>query len=356
VGEEKSVALDRVALDVEETILIEYLDGELSLQERQRVEERLAKEPEFREKLNRLEESWNNLDLLEREEPDHESVESTLETVVFSTEQSIAEIQTHAKRWAFRNSILTVLLFVTIFCFAFLVGGHLASDQYFLLRAAAPIINRLDMYLTLLDDDPELLRLLTERRLFLPPLPEEAEPINPNEYQPSSSVRILDSLTLYPSFAELKRRAKEIENLDESLYARFYNNYKKFCDFPKIKKQKLKEIYENIERSPRRYELFQTLQNYYDWRKTLQSYEKTELRRPFSAVERVEQITALKRHLDANSSEKSVAPPLLSEILKSNESANLAKVLDELPMREKELLLNMPPAQMIAVLQQLSEE
>ncbi|MDR2704205.1 MAG: hypothetical protein LBC02_00350 [Planctomycetaceae bacterium] len=341
----------------DEAILVEYLDGELSLRNRRIVESRLAAEPEFRETLTRLEESWKLLDLLERDETDKKLVESTLETVVFSAEQSVAEIQNQTKRRFFVKNVLTTVLLFLFFCFAFHVGERLAPDKNYWLRIASPIIERLDMYLAIIDnnDDSELLRLLAERRLFLPTLPPDAEPINPNDYRPSSSVRILDSLTVYhPSFAELKRRVKRIENFDESLYNRFYNNCKKFQEFSWDKKQKLKELHENIEQSPRRYELFQTLQNYYNWRKSLQSYEKTDLRRPLPATERVEQIAELKNRLDANQPE-TVTVPLLSEVHKSN--ADLAKVLDSLSMQEKEILLNTTPTQIIGILlKQLATE
>ena len=344
-----------IYISSDEAILVEYLDGELSLQDRRIVESRLAAEPEFRKTLTRLEESWKLLDLLERDEADKEFVESTLETVVFSAEQSVAEIQNQTKQRFVAKNILTTVLLVLFFCFAFHLGEHLAPDKNYWLRIASPIIDRLDMYLTVIDDDPELLRLLAERRLFLPMLPAGAEPINPNEYRPSSSVRILDSLTVYhPSFAELKRRIKRIENLDESLYHRFYNNCKKFQELSWDKKQKLRELHENIERSPRRYELFQTLQNYYNWCKSLQSYEKTDLRRPLPAAERVEQIAELKSRLDANQPE-TVTVPLLSEIHKSN--ADLAKVLDSLSTQEKEILLNTTPTQIIGILlKQLTSE
>ncbi|MDR2440749.1 MAG: hypothetical protein LBE12_15410 [Planctomycetaceae bacterium] len=332
----------------DEAILLEYLDGELSLQDRQHVEKRLAAEPEFREQLTQLEESWKLLDLLEQNEINKEMVESTLETVILSEEQTIAKIQ-HQTLWKFSGKMVLAGIFLfLLFGISFHLGEHLAPDKNFWLRTALPIIDRLDMYLAVVDDDPELLQLLAERRLFLPPLPAGAKPIDPREYRPSSSVRILDSLTVYhPSFTELKRRVKRIENLDESLYNRFYNNCKKFQDLSWDKKQKLKNLHESIEQSPRRYELFQTLQNYYNWRKSLQSYEKIDLRRPLPATERVEQIAALKKRLDINQPE-TITVPLLAEILQLN--ADLANMLDSLSLQEKEILLNTNPAQTIGIL------
>jgi hypothetical protein len=337
----------------DEAILIDYLDGELSLQDRQVVERRLAAESEFHEILTRLEESWKLLDFLERDETDKKLVESTLETVVLSAEQSVAEIKNQTQRRSFVKNVLLGVLLLLIFYFSFHLGEGLAPDRNYWLRVASPIIDRLDMYLMVVDDDPELLYLLAERRLFLPTLPDNAKPIDPAEYRPSSSIRILDSFVVYhPSFAELKRRVERIENLDATLYNRFYNNSQKFHELSWDKKHKLKELHENIERSPRRYELFQTLQNYYNWRKSLQSYEKTELRRPLPVIERVEQIAALKSRLDANQPE-TVTVPLLSEIHKSN--ADLAKELDSFSMQEKEILLNTTPAQIIGtLLKQLS--
>ena len=345
-------ALQDISSD--EAILVEYLDGELSVQERRIVEERLAKEPAFRETLARLEESWQFLDFLEREDTDKELVETTMEVVALQAEESIEAKQIEGRKRLTLKNVLLALLFLFIFHFAF-IHGEMMGDKHFLLRIASPIIERLDMYLPLLDEDPELLRILAERRLFLPPRPEGSSPLDPKYYEPSPSVYVLESFALRPSFAELNRRVERIKNFDESLYSRFYNNYENFKSYSREKKNRLREIHEAIIESPGRQELFQTLQNYHTWRKSLQSYEKAELRRPMSAAERVEQIAALKQRLDAHLHDDD-ATPLIEDLQQDNESKRLAETLRNMPGYDRERLLDAPPDQIIRILVQRSEE
>lgn len=328
----------------DEAILVEYLDGELSVDERRIVEERLAKEPEFRSTLARLEESWQFLDLLEREDTDKELVETTLEVLVLEEEKTVIF---RKSRFPWKN-LLRTLSFLLLFAFAF-ASGERIGDKHFFLRVASPIIERLDMYSPLLDEDPDLLRLLTERRLFLPPRPSDSRPVDPKEYAPSPSGNVLESYTMRPSFEELDRRVRRIESFDDALYARFYSNYQKFLDLSWKKKHALRDLHESIERSPGRAELFQTLQNFHNWRKSLQSYEKAELRRPLPAAERVEQIAELKRHFDAHRSDFDTEP-VIDDLVEDNKGDRLTKALAEYPKSDLEYLLNEPPGRILRVL------
>jgi hypothetical protein len=343
----------------DETILIEYLDGELLPESRRVVEERLACEPELREKLAQLERDWDSLDLLERTTPNKKIVETTLETIIALVEKT--EKTGVKKQFHFLRLSLFIFFAVLLFFFSFRFGERLVPDDNFMLRVESPIIERLDQYLMLLDDDPELslLRLLAERRVFLPPT-ESNDKIDSSEFLPSPQVRILDAFSLYPSFNELQRRAYQLENLDKTLYRRFYWNNKRFRQLSFDKRNTLRSIHEDIERAPRSRELYITLRNYYTWFKALQTYEKAALRRVnLTLEERVDQITALKKQLDADRPYNVVAnPSLITAVTMVKEEDNVRKLavtLSQIDQHELNNVLDSPPDLILETLGRISQ-
>lgn len=351
-------------LPSDEAILVEYLDGELTLHDRQVVEERLAREPELRDMLARLEKSWKYLDLLDRPETDKDLLETTLETVVFSAEESLQEQQVLEQKRSRWKKILLGIILPVMFVLFFLIGFRQAGAKDAFLRDASPIIERLDMYLFLLDDDPdlELLRHLARQRTFLSPLPEGAPPIDPSQYLPSPHAHIPDSHRVAPgSLSEFKRRAKRIESLEGALASQFYWNGRKFLDdLGRAKQFQLKELHEAIVSAPRHHELFLTLENYYNWFKSLQSYEKTDLRKTERDPEkRAAHIAELKKRLETaldSSPLPTVSAADLPGSNEKNEIQELADVLRHLDTNRFEQTLNAPPDRAIRLLLQYYSE
>ncbi len=340
-------------LDVssDEAILVEYLDGELSVRDRRQIEERLAKEPVLRETLARLEESWQYLDLLEREDTDKELLETTLETVVVSAEQSLDKLEKKVRRRFSWKKILVGLAAVLFFFFAFHVGVVSAPDKTFWLRIATPIIDRLDAYLLIVDEDPEFLRLMTERRVFLPPLP-PGETVDPKNYLPIPTAPISDVFSIRPSFWELRRRVQRIEHLDAVYYNQFYKNHERLKGMTWERQNQLRELHEDIERAPGRYELMQTLQNYYAWQTGLQQYEKNELSqgRSLPTEQRIDLIVGMKKKQDIAHPDAFKPAPVIS-LLKENEEKSarkLAETLERLNFIERDHVLNSPPRQALS--------
>ncbi|MDR0869212.1 MAG: hypothetical protein LBN39_00315 [Planctomycetaceae bacterium] len=342
-------------LSSDEAILIEYLDGELPQRERQIVEERLAKEPVLRQELARLEKSWQQLDLLEREQTDNTVVETTIETVVLKTEESLNALQAQNKYRRYADLAVSVICVLLVFAGTFAVGSRFAPNDILLPRAAAPVIERLDMYLAVIDEQNDFLPMLAQQRVFLPQLPDGTPPASLPEYLPSPSVKALQSLSLFPSYSEFNRRIQRIESFDESFYGKFYNNYQKFSEFSGERRKKLRMLHENIESSPRRSELFQTLFNYYGWLKSLQNYEKAELRQPLPAEKQVAKIATLKKQLDEHLPGE-LTVPVITESLKTDDLAELSKTLDLLPMSSKNQILDAAPNQTLSILKRLESE
>lgn len=72
---------------IDET-LVAYLDGELSADDRQRVERRLSTDADYRQQLNQLQLSWDLLDALSRAETDQELTRSTIAMVARDQRES----------------------------------------------------------------------------------------------------------------------------------------------------------------------------------------------------------------------------------------------------------------------------
>ena len=321
----------------DDALLTAYLDGELTPQDRQRLEQRLANEPELRQRLTMMEETWHCLDLLEQENADAEQIETTLKIAAVSVSGfSFPPSRTsRIGRWS-----IALLAGLALFIIAFQFGKRSPLDD----PSFRQKVERLDMYRAILDDDGiELLRLLAQERVFLPPLPADVSPVAPQEYEPRSHRWFTDTFTdLFVSY--------RYEFDDAELYQLLYRNIQTYRRLSPKKTEQIQKLHQEIEWAPRRMELLLTLQNYYHWFKALQSHEQIELGKPRPLEEKVAEIAALKTRLEWGQREDS--PSIPSEIVGIEESKYLAETLAELLPGRKERLLNEAPHRIVAELKQ----
>ncbi len=92
-------------LDRDQSLLVAYLDGELSSDEIVAVEERLSREPELRKQLSHLEKTWDLLDELPSVEPSPSFTRSTLELVVDDELKSALRGQKKMWQWPLRAAL-----------------------------------------------------------------------------------------------------------------------------------------------------------------------------------------------------------------------------------------------------------
>ncbi|MGL4594321.1 MAG: hypothetical protein ACRCUY_06290 [Thermoguttaceae bacterium] len=344
------------ALPENDALLLLYLDGELSPKDRAALEERLTREPELRHKLSQYEETAYFLDMLERHPHDENAVATTMKHLISVTEESLVPLNQKNRFRQFFLPACLIFFFVALFCGTYFLGRCFAPNPNHFLQRALPIIERLDMYLAVVEESPDFLPVLAEKRLFLPPLPDNAATIPPEDFRPSPDISNLTHLHTL-SLDELAEQLTRMEQFDKSLYRRFYQNYIRFTDksFSDEKREKLKSLHVSIEYAPRKDELIQTLKNYHTWLKSLQSYERAELRNPhLPASDRIERIGALKHRLDIHQSEIPIMP-IIDEIALSKQVPQLANRLDMLDWKSKDAILTALPDKAISILEKLEQ-
>ena len=322
----------------DDALLTAYLDGELTPQDRQQLEERLANEPELRRRLTLLEETWHCLDLLEQECVDSEQIETTLKIAAISVS---AHPLTTSKIVRFARGSVALLAGVVVFFGTFQIGKQAPLDD----PSFRQMIERLEIYHAILDEGGiELVRQLAQDRVFLPPLPDDAQSVDPSEYEPSPRSWFFGDLT-----HSVVSYHSEFD--DAELYQLLYRNLQTYNNRLSPEKVKqIQELHQNIESAPRRSELFLTAQNFYHWFNSLQRYEQFQLRKSKPIAERVAAMIELKASLELQPGDT----PMPSEIAGFEESSRLAETLAELTPWRKERLLNDAPNRIIDELKQSS--
>ena len=157
--------------DVEQ--LVVYLDGEMDSPEVSRMEDRLSVEPDLREKMASLEQTWNMLGELETVPVDKELVRSTMEVVTLTIEKelNVDEKKIGQQKWLDRAIRATIVVMFGVVGYQLAaLSGVLAKNQ---LLDDVPIIRQISVYKEIGSFD--FLKTLSEKGVFDPP-PEESHP------------------------------------------------------------------------------------------------------------------------------------------------------------------------------------
>lgn len=316
----------------DETLLTAYLDGELMPQDRQLLEQRLAEEPELRQRLLLLEETWHYLDLLEQDSVDTEIIETTMRVTAVS--MSVPSF-VPPKISRFSKYTLAVLAGIVLLTVTFTLGKQSEWDDPSFRR----MVKRLDMYSAALDGGLEFLQLLAMNHVFLQSLPKGTPPGKPHEYKPSVLSGWLPNAFINPATYHWD------EYSDAEFYQFFYKNIQAYRLLSKETEEQIRTLHRSIEGAPQSVELVLTLQNYYHWHKSLSSYERDVLKKSKSLAEKAAYIIELKNRLDQLLPEDIMSMP--SEIIGIEESRHLAETLAKLPPFQREYLMDNEPIQMI---------
>jgi anti-sigma factor RsiW len=141
-----------------------YLDGELDADDRQKVEELLARDPQARSELQRLERAWELLDGLPRIELEPSFTQTTVEMIAVRVADDVGDAQGPPPRR--RGSFWLVM---GSLCLGAAVAGFVAvklaaPDPNAALLGDLPVIENVEHYLQ--GGDVEFLRKLKQTGLF----------------------------------------------------------------------------------------------------------------------------------------------------------------------------------------------
>ncbi|MFM7563593.1 MAG: anti-sigma factor family protein [Planctomycetota bacterium] len=143
--------------------LVAYLDGELTAEQSQKIELRLASDPGYRERLRELERTWDLLDELPTGEPTESFTRSTIELVL--SEDVQLQRKKQRKTWTVPLRLLAFsALPLALFGGAYSVTRSLQNQPYQELLSDLPVIENVDLFNKV--DDIRFLELLDQEGLF----------------------------------------------------------------------------------------------------------------------------------------------------------------------------------------------
>ena len=142
--------------------LVAYLDHELDDASSRRIEKLLAADPQVRQKLRQLQQSWDALDELLPTDVDPSFTQSTLEMVALAAEEETH--QRHGPAPRRRRAWLGLAVVVLAGLAGYSVVWRFWPDPNQQLLRDLPVLENLDHYQKI--DDVEFLRKLQAEKLF----------------------------------------------------------------------------------------------------------------------------------------------------------------------------------------------
>jgi anti-sigma factor RsiW len=144
--------------------LTAYLDGELDGEHRRRVEDRLAREPEYRTELQRMQRAWDMLEELPRATVDDSFARTTIEMVAIAAADEARTQALAVPRRRRLSALLGTLGIVAATLLGFLLGVKIWPNKNRELLQDLPVIENFERYRHV--ESIEFLRMLDESKLF----------------------------------------------------------------------------------------------------------------------------------------------------------------------------------------------
>ncbi|MEX0825125.1 MAG: hypothetical protein WD119_03115 [Pirellulaceae bacterium] len=249
-------------LDPIDEMLVAYLDGELSANERAKIEQRLIDHPNLRTRLQELQGGWELLDELPSVTLDDQFTHTTMEMVAAET---MRELDRWSAKDLFRRFLRPMTIgLATLGCLAIGALFVRVSRHADLQRQLndLPLAEHLDGYLTV--EDLDWMRSLAENERWLETIDaaEAADVFGPMGLPPTNSAL---------QRAEGMQRVEVIEQMPPIEKEHLLTDWRRFERLPEDRRETVRRVAAEIETDPNRDQLLRTIDAFAHWREALPS-------------------------------------------------------------------------------------
>lgn len=261
--------------------LTSYLDGELDVEERRRIEELLASNAEVRRRVQEMERTWDLLDGLDAAGPVGEQfAQSTLEMVALAARDDVDGISGGTPfRRCFRTLAIAAVLLATA-AIGFTAVVLFRPDPNRQLLDDLFLLENFDQYRQV--GDIEFLRMLRREKLFL-----------------SGSDGASENAAIAAN-ESWERRQQRIQSMSPSQQEQIVRLQERFAGLDPKQQQELRRLDQEFQKATDSRQLRQIMGRYCEWVKVFPSYTRAEL----AEMGVTERLKAVKKRLDEQAREQ----------------------------------------------------
>ncbi|MFP6769066.1 MAG: hypothetical protein VB859_12900, partial [Planctomycetaceae bacterium] len=249
--------------------LVAYLDGELSEQDMQQLDEVLVSDPLARTEVDQLRQTWDLLDVLPRPVVTEEFSAQTMASIQAIKREDQPQTSEWPRRGLFAAGWLIALSVSAIA--GVLLADRLLPDPTDHLLEHLSVIERLDVYSEI--GNAAFLQALADTGRF----PRDTGPVDPQAGDP----QLL--LTAVP--AEQRKRSDHVAALSQERRRQLKKNLASFNQLADSKRLELERLDRKIVESSR---LATVAHDFHDWLKTLQPWQRDTLRQTSENAKKTE--------------------------------------------------------------------
>jgi len=266
--------------------LTAFLDGELSGEELAEVEQRLQDDPSYLSQMQKLQQSWDLLEVLPPTQGYDAFVKTTMELVVQDYDRDLKK-----KSWMGKGLLTKLAAFLllpgAVFASGYAVTNQQITAPYRQLIRELPLIENYDRY-SKLNFEIDFLKQLNEASLFTREVV-LSFPVDSSEMMPDLDEKREDSLSL----ETIKDRGLRLGDMQPKQIEALKRKQEKFDQLPEDRKQATADFHQQLLNQEAKNQLARTMVAYYDWLKSLGPTQRTEVLDEVDVTSRIKMIAEI---------------------------------------------------------------